>query len=237
MFNVSTVSSTHCCKLVFLPVSCCLKVTGAKRWARLGKLVKFIAQPAVDAVYGMEKRDVEPALGVFKECEGLMPDRLSSIVLYTSGTKSLVLGIKREIELARVEQLWGWHVLHLEAVTEGFVHESRGMLHYSALFCTLSGSDFVVFISLLTLSWAKFRPGPSIFVHKHTIFPLPHLCPVYTLCSKSGYCDHVQRTMSYYGPSPGHVWRLGPESRVTLATVGFCCQGSLLDLRPLPRVA
>ena len=88
MFNVSTVSVVHSCKPIFLPVSCCLKVTVAKRWAGLGKLVKFIGQPAVVAIYGMEKRDVEPALGVFKECEGLMPDRLSSIVLYMSGTKS-----------------------------------------------------------------------------------------------------------------------------------------------------
>ena len=99
----------------------------------MGKLVKFIGQPAVDAVYGMEKRDVEPALGVFKECEGLMPDRLSSIVLYMSGTKSTVQGIKREMKLAKVEQLWGWHVFRSDAVTEGFVHQSRGMLHYSAL--------------------------------------------------------------------------------------------------------
>ena len=94
MFNVSTVSVTRYCKPIFLPVSCYLKVTVAKRWARLGKLVKFLGQPAVDAVYGMEERDVEPALGVFKECEGLMPDRLSSrlsgIVLYMSGTKSTV---------------------------------------------------------------------------------------------------------------------------------------------------
>ena len=46
--------------------------------------------------------------------------------------------------------------------------------------------------------------------------------------------------------SVGSSWYLTPllwdtpqldvESRVTLATVGFCCQGSLLDLRPLPRV-
>ena len=113
MFSVSTVSVTHYCKPVFLPVSCCLKVTVAKRWAGLSKLVEFIGQPAVDAFYGMEKRDVEPVLGVFKECEGLMPDRLSSIVLYMSGTKSSVLGIKREMKLARVEQLWGWHVLHI----------------------------------------------------------------------------------------------------------------------------
>ena len=127
-------------------------------------------------------------------------------------------------------------MLHPDADTEGFVHESRGMLTFSALLCTFSGSDFVVFISLLTVSWAKFRSGPSIFVHTHTIFELPHLCPVYALCSKSGYCDHVQRTMSYYGPYPGPVWQLGVEYRVTLATVGFSCQGSLLDLRLSPRV-
>ena len=86
------------------------------RWAGLGKLVKFIGQLAVDAVYGMEKRDVEPALGVFKECEGLMPNRLSSIVLHMSGTKGSVLGIKRDLELARVEHLWSWDVLHPDAV-------------------------------------------------------------------------------------------------------------------------
>ena len=180
----------------------------------------------------MPKRDVEPALGVFKECEGLMPDRLSGIVLYMSGTKSSVLGIKHEIKLARVEQLWSRHVLLPDAVTEGFVHESKGMPTFSALFCTVSGSYFHLFVSLLSLSWAKFRLGPSILVHKHTIFELSHLCPVYTLCSKFGYCDHVQRTMSYYGPYPGPVWLLGVEYRVTLATVGFCCQGSFLDLQP-----
>ena len=165
-----------------------------------------------------------------------MPDRLSGIVLYMSGTISSVLGIKRKRKFARVEQLWSWHVLHPDAVTEGFVHESRGMATFWALFCTVSGSDLDLFISLLMLSWAKFRPGPSILVHKHTIFEMSHLCPVYTLSSKSGYCDHVQRTMSFHGPHAGPVWQLGLEYRVTLATVGFCCQGGLLDLRPLPRV-
>ena len=77
-----------------------MNVTVSRLSAGLGKLVKFIGQPAVDTVYGMEKRDVEPALVVFKECEGLMPDRPSGIVLYMSGTKSSVLGIKREINLA-----------------------------------------------------------------------------------------------------------------------------------------
>ena len=71
--------------------------------------------------------------GVFKECEGLKPHRLLSIVLCMSGTKRKVLAIKREIKLPRVEQSWGWHVLHPDTVTEGFVHESRAMPHYSAL--------------------------------------------------------------------------------------------------------
>ena len=115
------------------------------------------------------------------------------------------------MKLAGVEQLWSSHVLHPDAVTEGFVHKSTGMPTFFAIFCTVSGSDFYLFISLLRLSWTKFRPGPLILVHKHTIFELSHLCFLYTLCSKSGYCDHVQRTMSYYGPYPGHVWQLGVE--------------------------
>ena len=35
-------SVTRYCKHVFLPISCCLKVTVAKRSAGLSKLVKFI---------------------------------------------------------------------------------------------------------------------------------------------------------------------------------------------------
>ena len=100
----------------------------------------------------------------------------------------------------------------------------------------VSGGDFDLFISFLTPIWTKFRPGPSALIHKDTIFELSHLCPVYTLCSKTGYCDRVQRTMSYYGPYPGLVRQLGVHNQVTWATVGFCCQGSLLDPRPLPRV-
>ena len=60
--------------------------------------MKFVGQPAVDAEYCMEKRSLEPALGVFKECEGPKPDKLSSMVLYMSGIKSTVLGIKHEIK-------------------------------------------------------------------------------------------------------------------------------------------
>ena len=245
MFNVSTVFVIHYFKSVFSPISCCLKVTIAKRWAGLGNLVKFIGQPAVDAVYGMEKRDVEPALGVFKECEGLMPDRLSSIVLYMSDTKSSVLGINREIKLASVEQLWSWHVLHPDAVTEGFVHESRRMLTYSALLCTLSGSDFVVFILLLTLSWAKFRPGPSILFISIPFFN----CLICVLCIPSAanlstvtMCKEQCRMMAHiwilYGScvwSPESPWP--PWASVVNAVfwASDLCQG-LRDRLRKPRV-
>ena len=68
--------------------------------------MKFVGQTAVDAVYGIEKRILEGALGVLKECEGLMPNRLSGIVLYMCGNKSTALGIKCGIKLAGKEELW-----------------------------------------------------------------------------------------------------------------------------------
>ena len=107
-----------------------LKATVAKRWTGLGKLVKFVGQTVVDAdaVYGMEKRSLEPTLGVFKEPQGLLPDRVSGILPYMCGNKGTILGIKREIKIARTQELWVWHVLHPDAVAAGFVHPSRGML-------------------------------------------------------------------------------------------------------------
>ena len=77
-----------------------LKATVAKRWTGLGKLVKLVGQPAVHAMYGMERRSPEPTLGVFKECEGLMSDRPCDIVLCMSGNNRTILGIKPEIQIA-----------------------------------------------------------------------------------------------------------------------------------------
>ena len=105
-----------------------LKAIVAKCCSGLRKLVKFVGQTVVDDVYGMESTVSEPALGIFKECESLMPDRLSSIVLYMSSNKSRILGIKGEIKIAQIEQLWSWLVLHPDAVIEGFVHPSSGIL-------------------------------------------------------------------------------------------------------------
>ena len=105
-----------------------LKATIPKRWTEFGKLAKFVGQTAVDAVYGMEKRSFEPALGVLKEFEGLMPDRLCGIVLYMFGNESTILGIKCDFKIPQTEQLWSWHVLHPYATAEGFFHRSRGTL-------------------------------------------------------------------------------------------------------------
>ena len=72
-------------------------------------------------------------------------------------------------------------MLHPDAVTEGFVHESKGMPTFSALFCTVSGSDFVLFISLLTLSSAKFRQVP-----RFSSISIPSLnCLICVLCIPS----------------------------------------------------
>ena len=116
-----------------------LKGTIATRWTGLGKLLNFVGQPAIGAVYGMEKRNLEPTLGVLKERVGLMRDRLPSIVLYMSSNKSTVVGIQREIKSARTEQTWSSHVLYRDAVIKDVVHPSRVMPRCSIfaflLFC------------------------------------------------------------------------------------------------------
>ena len=43
----------------------------------------------------MEKRGLHPALGAFKEVEGITPDRLRNIVGYMDGTKSTIPGLRK----------------------------------------------------------------------------------------------------------------------------------------------
>ena len=66
----------------------------AKRWGGVGRLVKFLGLPSVDAMAAMEKRGLHPALGTFKEVEGITPDRLREIVGYMDGTRSTLPGLK-----------------------------------------------------------------------------------------------------------------------------------------------
>ena len=75
----------------------------------------------------MEKRGLHPALGAFKEVEGITPDRLRDIVGYMDGTKSTLRGLKKIIEDSKKAHKWSWHILHLEAVTNGLVNNTRGM--------------------------------------------------------------------------------------------------------------
>ena len=93
----------------------------------VGRLVKFVGFAAVDAMAAMEKRGLHPALGTFKEVEGSMPDRLRDIVGYMDGTKSTLRGLKKFIKDVKKGEMWPWHILHPEAVTDGLVNNTRGM--------------------------------------------------------------------------------------------------------------
>ena len=75
----------------------------------------------------MEKRGLHPALGTFKEVEGITPDRLRDIVGYMNGTKSTLPGLKKIIKDVKKAQMWSWHILHPEAVTNGLVNNTTGM--------------------------------------------------------------------------------------------------------------
>ena len=68
----------------------------------------------------MEKRGLHPALGTFKEVEGITPDRLREIVGYMDGTKSTLPGLKKIIKDVK-------KALHPEAATNGLVNNIRGM--------------------------------------------------------------------------------------------------------------
>ena len=67
----------------------------AKRWGGVAPLVKFVGPAAVDAMVAMEERGLHPALGTFKEVEGIMYDQLREIVGYMDGTKSTLLCLKK----------------------------------------------------------------------------------------------------------------------------------------------
>ena len=45
-----------------------------------------------------EKRTLHPALGTFREVEGITPDQLRDIVGCMDGTKSTLLGLKKIIK-------------------------------------------------------------------------------------------------------------------------------------------
>ena len=75
----------------------------------------------------MEKRGLHPALGAFKEVEGITSHRLREIIGYTVGTKSTPPGLKKIIKDVKKAQMWSWHILHPEAVANGLLNNTRGM--------------------------------------------------------------------------------------------------------------
>ena len=49
-------------------------------------------------------------------------------------------------------------------------------------------------------------------------------------CCQFGYNDQVQGTVSDYGPYSSHVWQLGLDGGVTMATLVLCCHGWISPL-------
>ena len=92
-----------------------VQIVVAKRWAGVGRLVKYVGAAGVDAMAAMEKRGLYPSLGAFKDVEGIMPDRLREIVGYMVGTKSTPSGLKKLIKDVKKAQMWLWRILHPNA--------------------------------------------------------------------------------------------------------------------------
>ena len=87
----------------------------------------------------MEKRGLHPALRTFKEVESITPDRLRDIVGYMDGTKSTLPGLKKILKDVKKAQMWSWHILHPEAVTNGLVNNTGGMFSSDrGLYCNKS---------------------------------------------------------------------------------------------------
>ena len=75
----------------------------------------------------MEKRGLHPALGTFKEVEGITLDRLRDIAGYMEGTKSTLRGLRKIVKDVKKAQMWSRQILHHEALTNGLVNNTRGM--------------------------------------------------------------------------------------------------------------
>ena len=65
--------------------------------------------------------------GYVQGVEGITPDQLREIVGYMDGTKITLPGLKKIMKDVKKAQMWSWHILHPDAVTNGLVNNTRGM--------------------------------------------------------------------------------------------------------------
>ena len=125
-----------------------VQIDVAKRWGGVGRLVKYVGAAAIDAIAAIEKPGLYSALGASKDVEAIMPHRFREIVGYMDGTKSTLPGLKTVIKDVKKAQMWSWRILHPNAVANGLVDMSRGILPlnrhlyscYSAYLAELSAS-------------------------------------------------------------------------------------------------
>ena len=124
-----------------------MQIAVAERWGGVGRLVKVVGIAAIDAVAAMDKRGLHPAIGAFKEVEGITRDRLREILGCMDGTKSTLHGLKKIIKDVKKAQIWSCHIIHPEAVTNGLVNNTRSVFRSNrGLYSNKS-------------TWPKFRPA------------------------------------------------------------------------------
>ena len=139
----------------------------------------------------IEKRGLHPALGTFKEVEGITPDRLRDIVGYMDGTKSTLPGLKKIIKDVKRAHMWSWHILHPEAVTNGLVNNTRGMFWSNRGLYSNKSTDLAEISASLCVVQ---------LIGAHPVAP-----PV---CSYTWYYRDGQKAVRYRITPEGSLWRL-----------------------------
>ena len=126
-----------------------------------------------------------------------MPDRRREIVGYPDGTKSTLPGLKKIIKDVKKAQMWSWHILHPNAVANGLVDISRGMLPHTL---PLNRHLYSCYSTYPAEILANFR-----FVE---IMHHAHLCVTILICSYTWYYRNGQKAMCNCVPPKGTLWQL-----------------------------
>ena len=158
----------------------------------MGRLVIYVCAAEVDAVATLEKRGLYLALGAFQDVEGIMRDRLREIVGYMDGGKSILPGLKKVIKDAKRAHVWSWHILHPDAVTNGLVDISKGMLPLNRHLHSCYSTDLAKISASLRFV--------EIMHHAH-----PHVTLL--TCSYIWYYRSGQKAMCNCVPPKDSLWQ------------------------------
>ena len=155
--------------------------------------MKYVGAAAVDTMAAMEKRGLYPALGAFRGVEGIMRGPLWEIVGYMDWIKIALSGLKKVTKDVKKAHMWSWHILHRDAVANGVVDISIGVLplnnHLHACYSTYLAEISVSFRFV------------EIMHHAHP-------CVTILICSYTWYYINGQKAMCNCVPPKGSLWQL-----------------------------